>query len=98
MITENSVSNMDWIHQDGKVHDPQRIDFMQQYIYQVNQAISDGVDVRGYFAWSLMDNFEWTFGYRQRFGLIYVDYPSQKRVLKDSANWYKRVIEKNGLP
>ena len=97
VITENGISNMDWIHQDGQVHDPQRIDFMYQYISQVHRAISDDVDVRGYFAWSLMDNFEWSFGYRQRFGLIYVDYPSQKRVLKDSANWYKQVIENNGI-
>lgn len=97
VITENGVSNMDWIHQDGRVHDPQRIDFMQQYIGQVYRAISDDIDVRGYFAWSLMDNFEWSFGYRQRFGLIYVDYPSQKRVLKDSAIWYKEVIGINGL-
>jgi beta-glucosidase/6-phospho-beta-glucosidase/beta-galactosidase len=61
-------------------------------------GLADGVDLRGYFAWSLLDNFEWTFGYGKRFGLIHVDFATQRRTLKDSAHWYRRVIAANGLP
>jgi beta-glucosidase len=96
VITENGVSNVDWISMDGGVHDPQRIDFSRRYLMALRRACADGVDVRGYFHWSLMDNFEWAVGYRERFGLVYVDYPSQKRILKDSAHWYRTVIESNG--
>ncbi|MBN1541328.1 beta-glucosidase [candidate division KSB1 bacterium] len=96
VVTENGMANIDWIHLDGQVHDPQRIDFLHRYLQQLQRAIDDGVDARGYFVWSIMDNFEWAFGYRQRFGLIYVDYTSQKRLLKDSALWYKEVIASNG--
>ncbi|MCU0494912.1 MAG: family 1 glycosylhydrolase, partial [Chloroflexaceae bacterium] len=81
---------------DGAVHDPQRIDYTQRYLRELRRAIADGVDVRGYFHWSLMDNFEWAEGYRQRFGLIYVDYPTQRRIPKDSARWYAEVIRTNG--
>ncbi len=95
-ITENGLSGMDWIALDGGVHDPQRIDFTRRYLLALERAIADGVDVRGYFYWSLMDNFEWAYGYRERFGLIYVDYPTQRRVLKDSARWYGEVIATNG--
>ena len=96
MITENGMSNIDWVALDGKVHDPQRIDFLNRYLLQLQKACADGVDLRGYFQWSIMDNFEWAEGYRERFGLIYVDYPTQKRILKDSAYWYKEVIASNG--
>ncbi|MFN2302996.1 MAG: GH1 family beta-glucosidase [Anaerolineales bacterium] len=96
MITENGMSNIDWIALDGKVHDPQRIDFLNRYLLQLQKACEDGVDLRGYFQWSIMDNFEWAEGYKERFGLIYVDYPSQKRILKDSAYWYQEVITSNG--
>ncbi len=96
MITENGMSNVDWIALDGKVHDPQRIDFLNRYLLQLQRASEDGVNVQGYFQWSIMDNFEWAEGYRERFGLVYVDYPSQKRILKDSAYWYKDVITSNG--
>ena len=95
-ITENGMSNVDWVSLDGKVHDPQRIDFLNRYLLQLRKAIEDGVDVRGYFQWSIMDNFEWAEGYKQRFGLIYVDYPTQKRIMKDSAHWYREVIASNG--
>jgi len=95
-ITENGLSNEDWIFIDGKVHDPQRIDFLTRYLKQLEKAIADGVDVRGYFQWSIMDNFEWACGFRERFGLIYIDYETQQRVLKDSAYWYKEVIASNG--
>lgn len=96
VITENGLSNQDWVALDGKVHDPQRIDFLTRYLRQLHRAIEAGVDMRGYLQWSIMDNFEWADGYRQRFGLIHVDYQSQKRTLKDSAHWYKKVIETNG--
>ena len=96
VVTENGMASCDWIHLDGKVHDPQRIDFLTRYLREYQRAIDNGVDARGYFLWSIMDNFEWAYGFRQRFGLIYVDYPTQKRILKDSAYWYKQVIASNG--
>ncbi|HYH02660.1 MAG TPA: GH1 family beta-glucosidase [Bacillota bacterium] len=96
IITENGVSNIDVISLDGAVHDPQRIDFTQRYLRELRRSIVDGIDVRGYFHWSIMDNFEWNEGFKQRFGLIYVDYPTQKRIIKDSGLWYQKVIESNG--
>lgn len=95
-ITENGLSCRDWVSLDGKVHDPDRIDFTSRYLKQLSRAIREGADVRGYFHWSLMDNFEWAAGYRERFGLIHVDYQTQKRTPKDSYEWYRRVIETNG--
>ncbi len=95
-ITENGITCHDWVSLDGKVHDPNRIDFLQRYLKGLKEAADEGADVRGYFYWSLMDNFEWAMGYNPRFGLIYVDYETQKRTLKDSAFWYKNVIESNG--
>ena len=92
-ITENGLACHDVVSLDGKVHDPNRIDFLGRYLKQLEQAKEDGVDVRGYFQWSLMDNFEWACGYNERFGLIYVDYETQKRILKDSAYWYQNVIK-----
>lgn len=95
-ITENGMANTDWISLDGHVHDPQRIDFISRYVSAVQRAIHTGADVRGYFHWTLMDNFEWAEGFKQRFGLIYVDYPTQNRILKDSAYWYRQIIQTNG--
>lgn len=95
-ITENGLSCHDVVSLDGKVHDPNRIDFLARYLTQVKHAKQDGVDIRGYFQWSLMDNFEWACGYNERFGLIYVDYETQKRILKDSAFWYQNLIKTNG--
>ncbi|MDO4340071.1 MAG: GH1 family beta-glucosidase [Eubacteriales bacterium] len=95
-ITENGISCRDVISMDGKVHDPARIDFTARYLSQIKRAIADGVDIRGYFMWSLMDNFEWNRGYSERFGLIYVDYETQERIWKDSAYWYRKVIAENG--
>lgn len=96
VISENGLSNQDWVHLDGKVHDPQRIDFLQRHLLQLKQAIRDGVDVEGYFQWSLLDNFEWAEGYKERFGLVYVDYLTQQRIPKDSFHWLKQVIATNG--
>ncbi len=95
-ITENGLSCRDWVSLDGKVHDSARIDFTRRYLRELQRAHTDGVDLGGYFHWSIMDNFEWAAGYRERFGLIHVDYETQERTLKDSAHWYRGVIESNG--
>ncbi len=96
IITENGLSNKDWVSLDGKVHDPQRIDFTHRYLKEFKRAADDGIDLAGYFHWSIMDNFEWGAGYRERFGLVHVDFNTQKRTIKDSAFWYKDVIKNNG--
>lgn len=96
-ITENGICCTDWIHEDGKVHDADRIDYIKKYLKALNRAIDEGADVRGYFVWSLLDNFEWAQGYRERFGIVYVDYETQKRTLKDSAYFYRDVIKNNGI-
>ncbi len=96
VITENGLGNTDWVSSDGKVHDPQRIDFLQRHLQQFERAGKDGVDISGYFQWSLMDNFEWQEGYKTRFGIVYVDYQTQERIPKDSAHYYKGVIASNG--
>lgn len=93
MITENGMANVDIISEDGKVHDPQRIEFLRQYLAQLERCIKDGTDVRAYFLWSLLDNFEWAEGLQKRFGLVYVDYQTQNRIMKDSAYWYKKMIK-----
>jgi beta-glucosidase len=97
VITENGLSNRDWIAKDGHVHDPQRIDFTQRYLLEAATAIADGVPFEAYFHWSIIDNFEWAHGYKHRFGLIYCDYDNgNERTLKDSARWYSDVIRTNG--
>ncbi len=95
-VTENGMANCDWVHLDGQVHDPQRIDYIRRYLREYRRAIGDGVPGKAYFVWSIMDNFEWAYGYSRRFGIIYVDYPSGRRILKDSAHWYRDVIATNG--
>ena len=95
-ITENGLSCTDRIHLDGKVHDPERIDFTHRYLLALRQGIEAGADVQGYFHWSLLDNFEWSEGYNERFGLVYVDYPTGTRTPKDSAAWYRETIDANG--
>ncbi|MBO2517832.1 MAG: beta-glucosidase [Clostridiales bacterium] len=96
IITENGIAGLDFVHLDGKVHDPQREDYLHRCLLWYRKAAEDGVDAIGYFQWSLMDNFEWTSGYGQRFGMVYVDYATQQRIIKDSGWWYKKVIETNG--
>lgn len=96
VITENGMSNVDWVMEDGGVHDPQRIDFLRKYLQAYRRSIAAGVDARGYFQWSLLDNFEWAEGYKHRFGLVYVDFETQKRTPKDSAAWYRDVIRTQG--
>lgn len=94
-ITENGMSCHDTVSLDGKVHDPNRIDFLARYLHELKKAAGE-IELRGYFQWSLMDNFEWAKGYSERFGLVYVDYQTQERILKDSAYWYRDVIKENG--
>lgn len=95
-ITENGMSAHDCISLDGKVHDPNRIDYLNRYLLELKKSAEDGTDIRGYFQWSLLDNFEWAKGYSERFGMIYTDYPTQKRIVKDSGYWYKNIIGSNG--
>lgn len=96
MITENGMAGIDFVSMDGKVHDPQRIDFLHRYLLCLEKAAEAGIPLIGYQQWSVMDNFEWNHGYDRRFGLIHVDYRTQKRTLKDSALWYGQVIRTNG--
>ena len=96
LFTENGFSNIDFVMLDGKVHDPQRIDYIHRYLLSLKKTVEEGIPVEGYLYWSIMDNFEWLKGYDLRFGLVYVDYPMQKRTLKDSAYYYRDVIAANG--
>ena len=89
------MSAHDAVSLDGKVHDPNRIDFLNRYLLELEKAAKDGADIGGYFLWSFLDNFEWSHGYTERFGIVYVDYSTQERIPKDSAYWYKRWIEEH---
>jgi beta-glucosidase len=98
MITENGAAFPDALGADGIVHDEDRIAYLNGHLRAVHDAIAAGVDVRGYFVWLLMDNFEWAWGYTKRFGIVHVDYVSMVRTPKESAAWYRSVIEANALP
>ncbi|MBR2547611.1 MAG: beta-glucosidase [Eubacterium sp.] len=93
VISEDGQSCNDRIFLDGKVHDPDRIDFLQRYLEELSDVIKDGVPVKGFFHWSFTDNLEWNSGYDERFGLVYIDYRTQDRTVKDSAYWYSRLIQ-----
>lgn len=95
-ITENGLSCQDTVSVDGKVHDPNRIDFLTRYLRAYRKAAEDGVDARGYFHWCVTDNFEWEKGYTERFGMVYCNFETQERILKDSAYWYRDTIQANG--
>ncbi len=97
-VTENGAAFADEPGPDGTVDDGQRIDYLDGHFRAARRAIDDGVDLRGYFVWSMMDNFEWAWGYAKRFGLIHVDYATLQRTPKASARWYARVTRANGLP
>ncbi|HEY5158888.1 MAG TPA: GH1 family beta-glucosidase, partial [Anaerolineales bacterium] len=97
MVTENGVPVPDGLDFDGRVRDERRIRYLKNHIFQVHRAIQDGVPVRGYFHWSLMDNFEWALGYAPRFGLLYVDFGTLKRSVKDSGRWFAQVIADDGF-
>jgi beta-glucosidase len=96
VVTENGLASCDWVHADGEVADPGRIDYVRLHLQNLRQAANNGVDVAGYFYWSIMDNFEWAHGYQQRFGLVHVDFDTQKRTPKQSAYWYRDVINSSG--
>lgn len=98
MVTENGAAFDDYVSPEGLVEDPERIEYLRGHLDAVQRAVADGADVRGYFLWSLMDNFEWAYGYSKRFGAVYVDYATQRRIPKASARWYADVIRRHALP
>ncbi len=97
-ITENGSAWYDYVTADGRVHDQERISYLRGHLAALHAAIADGVPLKGYFAWSLIDNFEWAEGYAKRFGLAFVDFETQRRILKDSGEFYASVIAANALP
>ncbi|MFP8883010.1 GH1 family beta-glucosidase [Streptomyces mangrovi] len=98
VITENGAAFDDYVDPEGRVLDPQRISYLHGHLAAVHRAIEAGADVRGYFLWSLLDNFEWGYGYSKRFGAVYVDYATGRRVPKASARWYAQVVRDGALP
>jgi beta-glucosidase len=96
-ITENGAAFEDTVTPEGEVKDDRRVAFYQSYLAAAHQAIQEGAPLKGYFAWSLMDNFEWAEGYEKRFGITYVDFSTQRRILKDSGKWYSQTIHQNGF-
>jgi beta-glucosidase len=97
VITENGAAYDDYADPSGEVHDPERVEYLRAHLSAVHRAIGAGADVRGYFLWSLLDNFEWAYGYSKRFGIVHVDFATQRRTFKDSARWYGDVIARGGL-
>ena len=97
-ITENGAAYDDRVTPDGVVDDPLRVDYLHRHLHALHDAIAAGVDVRGYFVWTLLDNFEWAEGYAKRFGIFYVDYADQRRIAKSSAVWLGRVARSNTVP
>ena len=97
LITENGAAFDDVVSADGAVHDAERVAYLSSHLAAVHAAIAQGADVRGYFVWSLLDNFEWAWGYSKRFGIVHVDFATQQRRLKDSAVWYRGVIAANAI-
>lgn len=96
-ITENGASYRDVVADDGAVHDARRTRYLRDHLHMAQRAITAGVPLQGYFVWSLMDNFEWAKGYHQWFGIVRVDYDTQKRTLKDSGKWFSQVVKENGF-
>jgi beta-glucosidase len=92
IVTENGAAFDDTVDEGGQVHDAQRVDYVKVHLAAIQDAVDAGVDVRGYQLWSLLDNFEWAWGYARRFGAIRVDYDTQERIIKDSARFYAEVI------
>jgi beta-glucosidase len=96
-ITENGTSAEDVVTEDGHVYDPGRVMFLRNYLTQLQRGVSEGVPVKGYFLWSLLDNFEWADGYTKRFGIVYVDFATQKRTPKLSASFYAETVRRNSV-
>jgi beta-glucosidase len=97
-ITENGAAAHDYVNPDGTVEDTERIAYLHGHLQAARRAIADGVPLRGYFAWSLLDNFEWAQGFSKRFGLVFVDYGTQRRIPKRSAEWFAEVASSNSVP
>lgn len=97
MIAENGAAYPDVLDADGRIRDIERLAYVDGHLRALHEAIADGVDVRGYLLWSLLDNFEWAWGYGTRFGIVYVDFETQQRIIKDSGRWYGEVIARHGL-
>ena len=101
VVTENGMACRDElvVEADGTkaVHDAERIEYVRRHLEAVSRAMTEGVPMRGYFVWSLLDNFEWAFGYAKRFGIVYMDYETLERTPKDSFRWYRGVIANRGL-
>ena len=93
IIAENGYCGLDNVCLDGKVHDADRIDYLQRHIGKMTDAKKDGTDIAGYLVWTFLDNFEWTYGYSKRFGLVHVDFSTQKRTPKDSFYWYRDFLK-----
>ena len=98
LVTENGAAYADEVASDGSVTDDERITYLEQHLAAISDAIDDGADVRGYYLWTLLDNFEWAYGFSKRFGIVHVDYATLERTLKSSAHWYANVIIENGFP
>jgi beta-glucosidase len=96
-ISENGCAMRDVADENGYVEDRGRVNYLRRHLAELHKAIESGINARGYFVWSLMDNFEWAYGYAPRFGLVRVDYPTQKRSPKLSAFWYADVMERNAI-
>ncbi|CAL9615357.1 Bifunctional beta-D-glucosidase_beta-D-fucosidase [Streptomyces sp. enrichment culture] len=98
LVTENGAAYDDYADPSGEIKDPERVEYLHAHLAAVHRAIEDGADVRGYFLWSLLDNFEWAYGYSKRFGIVHVDFASQRRTPKSSARWYADAIARNAVP
>ncbi|RAG86728.1 beta-glucosidase [Streptacidiphilus pinicola] len=98
LITENGMACDDYPNPEGEVRDPERVAYLQDHLAAVHRALSAGIDVRGYFLWSLLDNFEWSYGYSKRFGMVYVDFATQRRIPKSSAHWYGEAAHRGAIP
>ena len=96
-VTENGAAFSDEVSPDGSIDDPKRLSYIRGHLKMVNKIIQAGAPVKGYFVWSLFDNFEWSYGYTKRFGIVRVDYETQKRTPKSSAKWYGQTIKNNGI-
>ena len=97
-VTENGAAYYDYVDANGAVQDPERIQYLAEHLDACVGAIEDGVNLAGYFVWSLLDNFEWAFGYSRRFGIVWIDYDTGRRIPKSSFSWYRDVIKNNAVP
>jgi beta-glucosidase len=97
-ITENGRAAEDYVDPDGAVHDPERVRYLHEHLVAAARAVNDGVKLAGYFVWSLLDNFEWGWGYQKRFGIVFVDFGTQRRIPKSSAQFYSQIVRANAVP